>query len=98
MNDEKKDELQSRRQFFKKAAKGALPILGAIALANMPMLASASETRMGCYGSGCSSGCSYGCANTCVGGCDGSCAGGCHTGCLQGCYQGCRMSCEGSAR
>lgn len=36
MENKKKDELQNRREFFKKAAKGALPILGAIVLANMP--------------------------------------------------------------
>ena len=29
MKHDKNEELQSRRQFFKKAAKGALPILGA---------------------------------------------------------------------
>ena len=34
--NEKNEELQSRREFFKKAAKGALPILGAIALAGAP--------------------------------------------------------------
>ncbi len=33
----KNEKLQSRREFFKKAAKGALPILGAIVLAN-PLL------------------------------------------------------------
>jgi len=39
MKQNKNEELQSRRQFFKKAAKGTRPILGAIALANMPLLA-----------------------------------------------------------
>jgi hypothetical protein len=29
-----KEKLHSRRQFFKKAAKGMLPILGTIALSN----------------------------------------------------------------
>ena len=32
MENKKKDELQNRREFFKRAAKGALPILGAICL------------------------------------------------------------------
>ena len=36
MENKKKDELQNRREFFKRAAKGALPILGAIVLANVP--------------------------------------------------------------
>ena len=35
------EELQSRREFFKKAVKGALPILGAVVLAGNPMLAKA---------------------------------------------------------
>jgi len=32
------EEIQSRREFFKNAAKKALPILGAVALINMPIL------------------------------------------------------------
>lgn len=39
MKKEKNDELQPRRQFFKKATKGVLPILGAIDLANIPIIA-----------------------------------------------------------
>ena len=35
--NERNEELQSRREFFKKAAKGALPILGAMVLANAPL-------------------------------------------------------------
>ena len=34
--NEKNEELQNRREFFKKAAKSALPILGAIVLAGSP--------------------------------------------------------------
>lgn len=34
VKNEKNEELQSRREFFKKAAKGALPILGAVVLAS----------------------------------------------------------------
>ena len=41
--NEKNEELQSRREFFKKAAKGALPILGAIVLANAPAVINAAE-------------------------------------------------------
>ena len=44
MKKNKNEELQSRREFFKKAAKGALPILGAIILASNPVLAKAGET------------------------------------------------------
>ena len=41
--NEKKEELQSRREFFKKAAKGALPILGAILLSGAPQILNAAE-------------------------------------------------------
>ncbi len=93
MKQNKNEELQSRRQFFKKAAKSALPILGAIALANMPMIAKASETAMGC-----SSGCYTGCSNTCKGGCSygcgstcsGKCIGSCSATCMNSCYKGAR--------
>ena len=64
--DKKKrnEEIQSRREFFKNAAKGALPILGAVLLANAPVIARAadSEAPMGCTG-------------TCTGACYGSCKG-----------------------
>jgi CXXX repeat radical SAM target protein len=93
MNDEKKDELQSRRQFFKKAAKATLPILGAIALANMPIVASASETAMGCRNT-CSRSCTDTCTNTCISRCKAGCSG-CGTACFQGCAQGCIHSCTG---
>lgn len=44
-----KEELQSRREFFKKVAKGALPILGAIVLADTPAIVRAAEkVPMGC--------------------------------------------------
>ena len=48
MEKENKNEgLQSRRDFFKKAAKNALPILGAIALIGTPKIVKAEEV-MGC--------------------------------------------------
>lgn len=36
MEKNKNEELQSRRDFFKKAAKGVLPILGAVVLSGAP--------------------------------------------------------------
>lgn len=59
----KNEELQSRREFFKKAAKGALPIIGLVALANVPQLSLAAEV-MNCGGS-CRANCSTTCAFTC---------------------------------
>jgi hypothetical protein len=37
------EELQSRRDFFKKAAQKALPILGAVVLASTPLLSHAAN-------------------------------------------------------
>ena len=76
----KNEELQSRREFFKNAAKGALPILGAIVLASNPILSKAAtheggkemSCNLGCYSScdgTCSGGC-MGCRGTCTGGCE----------------------------
>ena len=44
MKEKKKnEELQNRREFFKNKKKKALPIIGAIALSNTPVLAHAME-------------------------------------------------------
>ncbi len=87
------EELQSRREFFKKAAKGALPILGAIVLANAPVIAQAAEKApMGCTGTCyglCYGGCK-GCSTTCTGTCSHGCRG-CSTTCTGGCsHYACR--------
>lgn len=62
----KEEELLSRREFFNKTAKGALPILG-ISLFGSALLTSCKpdDDRPG----GCS------CSNTCSGSCDGDCSG-----------------------
>ena len=103
MDKSKKDEeLQSRREFFKNAAKGALPILGLIALSSVPMLSSAvEESPMGCrYGcaGACVSTCSGSCMGTCRGTCDsctGSCKGTCNSACTGSCSGSCRNGCSG---
>ena len=92
---EKNEELQSRRQFFKKAAKGALPILGMIVLANAPVITNAAEEApMGCdyY---CSGGCKGSCGRSCSYGCDGGCKGGCSGACSYTCQNTCKGSCQG---
>lgn len=87
--NERNEELQSRREFFKKAAKGALPILGAMVLANTPLLSQAAkETPSGCQYS-----CSAGCLNNCYGSCSGSCRGTCSGNCFQTCQGSCSGSC-----
>lgn len=76
--NEKNEELQSRRQFFKKAARRMLPIVGIMALSNIPIISSASRISSGgcdgCKGEcmrGCKSGCGSGCGNTCLKDCQG---------------------------
>ncbi len=95
-NDE---ELQSRREFFKKAAKGVLPILGTIVLSNVPMLGNAhgSKEELGCD-FGCSGGCSGSCGRVCSFGCTNSCSGTCSGACKGGCSHSCSTSCSGSSR
>lgn len=82
----KDKELQSRRQFFKKAAKSALPILGAIVLANIPKIVTAEENdAMGCHG----------CSGTCKGSCRDTCRFGCNSTCRTHCTQACGATCKG---
>ena len=93
-NNKKNEELQSRREFFKKAAKGALPILGAIVLAGAPGILNATESApMGCS-NGCYTSCANTCKGTCVGGCNSRCSG-CGTACGHGCATGCSGGCTG---
>lgn len=88
MEDKKKEDLQSRREFFKSAAKTTLPVIGAVVLSALP-IKSVSAANMACSGctnlctgcTGCSSGCT-GCTAAC-GGCT-SCTG--CTGCSINCY------------
>ena len=86
----KKEELQSRREFFKKAAKGALPILAAVALASVPdILRAAEKNPMGCSYGSCIMNCSDNCYTTCRGTCKGSCTGYCTITCKGSCSGSC---------
>lgn len=81
MKDNKNnEELQSRREFFKKAAKAALPVVGAAVMATIPTFANATKST-GCYTSGC------------MWDCEGSCQGGCQ-GCKDSCYGSCKGTCN----
>lgn len=80
-NNKKNKELQSRREFFKNAAKGALPILGAVLLASAPVVTNAAETTV----SGCGMSCKGTCLGSCRVGCGTSCKGFCKTTCGGGC-------------
>jgi len=70
------EELQSRREFFKKAAKATLPMIAAVALASVPAIGKAAETESGCH---------YGCTGVCYSSaCQGTCQGDCRTTCSGG--------------
>ena len=96
---ERNEEIQSRREFFKSAAKKALPFIAAVALTSNPMVAKAIEES---EPSGCDWGCSYGfkggCGRSCSYGCSGSCAGSCSGACKGGCQSSCKGTCAYSSR
>ena len=73
MDNKKHEDLQSRREFFKSAAKAALPVLGAVALASSPIIAKAAAGCDGCWNY-CSGGCKDNCDNACKDYCT-SCSG-----------------------
>jgi len=103
------EEIQSRREFFKQAAKKALPVIGAIALASSPIALQAHNVDMG-YCSHCSddctNGCSNGCSRSCRTDCQINCKGvsstvvgsckSCENYCGGGCQNSCSHRCDGS--
>ncbi len=84
-NKKNNEELQSRRQFFKQAAKGALPIIAATVMASAPAIMNAAEPTMGC-----TSTCKLACASNCYTGCEGGCADHCARSCSESCYTTCK--------
>lgn len=105
---ENKKEVQTRREFFKNAAKGLLPIIGVIAISGIPQIAVAKENApMGCKNDACRGGCENYCARGCdracedncsgtCEGCQGNCRGDCVGNCYETCQGGCQKSCSGS--
>lgn len=79
------DKPQSRREFFKNAAKKALPIFGAIAMSQLPFRLNASDSDTNDP---------WGCRNFCSG-CTGSCTGACTGACARSCSGGCSSGCKG---
>ena len=67
------EELQTRREFFKKAAKGMLPMLGAFIAT--PTILTTLTSCGGC--DGCEAACQDDCEATCTGSCVTSCTGAC---------------------
>ena len=90
----KNHETQSRREFFKEAARKTLPILGAVALLSNPLIAKVTDSeRMDCYGS-----CYNTCANTCVDACNQKCSNSCSGSCRGNCLNGCKNRCSGTCK
>lgn len=87
---ERNEGIQSRREFFKKAAKGALPILGAVALS--PLLNSCNPFDDDNDDNG-----GFSC-NGCSGSCDYTCSGSCDEDCTDICAYGCTGTCDGHTR
>lgn len=97
--ENKKEEIQSRREFFKNAAKKGLPIVAAIALAGMPAISKAESEPTNCKYEACVGGCYHGCYGGCTDNCT-SCHNGCKGGCKDictGCHNGCSGSCKSSS-
>lgn len=88
MQTRRNNETQNRREFFKEAAKKALPILGVFFMSK-PLIAHAEEILE----TGCKTGCSGGCRTLCEEGCSHSCNG----GCKDTCEGRCKDTCKGSA-
>lgn len=80
--EEKNEEIQNRREFFKNAAKKALPLF-AVALLGTGVLSSCTKDKDSASGS--SSGCGHSCSGSCEGDCAGDCDDGCWTACISAC-------------
>ena len=75
------NELKNRREFFKEAARKALPIIGIIALTELPFsTVSAKKVILDCQTT-CKGSCSGGCTYTCTG----TCCQSCWTSCISLC-------------
>ena len=98
MAKNKNEEFQSRRDFFKKAGKGILPVLGIMMLSNIPSIITAAEkTPSGCN-TNCQIACHQNCYTFCEGSCKDTCKGTCKGSCLNDCYKGCKYQCDKSCR
>ena len=94
MAKNKNEEFQSRRDFFKKAGKGILPVLGIMMLSNIPGIVTAAEKTP----RGCDTNCQNGCAQDCFTGCEGKCADHCAHSCSENCVGSCRGRCINSCQ
>lgn len=89
--NEGKEELQSRREFFRKTAKNTLPFLFLLTASVSPVFSmqnNFSQYCKGCWGA---------CESNCTGSCEGSCKG-CGSSCSSTCSSTCRGACDNSCK
>ena len=89
--EKQSEELQSRREFFKNAAKSVLPILGAVVLSSSLLQSKAAEVLP----TGCNNSCYRGCAQSCTGRCMTTCNVSCKNHCRDNCGATCKYTCSG---
>ncbi len=97
-------ELQSRREFFKKAAQSTLPVIALTALGGL-LGACEKDDPEGMDDEGSSSGGSSRCPGSCTANCRNACKGNaywfpasCNGTCKGACMSGCKTACIGSAK
>ena len=90
MDTNKNEELQSRREFFKSAAKAALPVLGVAVLSQLPISASAAVAGCNACSGTCKSSCDKACVHTCINTCSGDCRRECKGTCKGNCSRWCK--------
>ena len=83
------ENICSRREFFKQAAKGVLPILG-LTIWGPSLISSCSKDDC----DGCNNSCSDSCVTSCKNTCDASCSSGCKGSCSTGCSKTCKTTCQ----
>lgn len=88
---QRKEELQSRREFFKKATQKTIPIIGLMLLSSPVKLWASSISPCDCARN-CKGDCESDCGLNCASGCYRDCS----TDCKGSCYKGCKTSCDGS--
>lgn len=89
------EELLSRREFFRKGAQTALPMLVSIALPSI-ITSCTPDDDWGC--SECSSICSYTCHESCSSTSTSSSCDSCSSSCVNSCSGTCSTTCEGSSQ
>lgn len=92
----KNEEILSRRGFFKKAAKGTLPMIALIGFGSVQTLFTSQVAAQGCQDctGACRNDCTSACRDNCVGDCRDNCKGDCRDNCKGDCRNDCTSACR----